>query len=55
VFYRIPRLHGRSSGESPARPTATLVTRDSHLARFMPVNICYNGCVPTRTFLSFPE
>ena len=53
VFYRISRLHGRSSGEGPARPTATLVTRDSHLARFMPVNICYNGRVPTRGFLSF--
>lgn len=47
VFDCIPRLHGGSSGEGPARPTATLVTRDSHLARFMPVNICYNGLVPT--------
>jgi len=53
VFDCIARLHGRSSSESPTRPTATLVTRDCHLARFMPVNICYNGRVSSRAFLSF--
>jgi hypothetical protein len=55
VFYRVPRLHGRSSSEGPARPTATLVTRDSHFARFMPVNIRYNGRVTSGVFQSFTE
>ena len=55
VFYRVPRLHGSSSGEGPARPTATLVTRDSHLARFMPVNICDNGRVACGVFHSLTE
>ena len=57
VFDRITRLHGRSSGEGPARPTSTLVTRNSHLARFVPVNICCNnGRVSScGAFLSFTE
>ena len=55
VFYCIPGLHGSSSGEGPARPTPTLVTRDSHLSRFMPVNICYSGHVSSGVFQSFTE
>ena len=55
VFNCVTRLHGRGSGEGPARPTATLVTRDSHLARFMPVNICYSGRVASGVFQSLTE